>query len=72
MVVEQLEQIAGPRLLTGADEGARHADEVLDVRGIFFEARQPLALDSLEIALGQLTLGGSRDRHRKEGRYQIL
>ena len=60
VLVQQLEQGAGPRLLAGADEGAGDADEVVEVRGVFFEARQPFALDGLEIALRQLTLCGSR------------
>ena len=72
MVVQQLEERAGPRLLAGADQGTRHADEVLEIRRVFLDPGQPVALDRVVIAFGQLGLCGSGNRHRRVGRYQIL
>ena len=63
LLVEHLEQEAGALLLAGAGEGARHADEVVEVAGLLAQARQPFALDGVEIALGEVGLGRAGDRH---------
>ena len=69
LLVEQLQQVAGAPLLAVAGEGARHAHEIVEIGGVLFQARQPLAFESLEVAFGQLVLRIPGNRHRGHGRY---
>ena len=45
LVVQQLQQRAGPRLLAGADQGAGDAHVIVEIGGIFLDPRQPVGLD---------------------------
>jgi hypothetical protein len=72
LLVEQLQQVASAPLLVVAGEGAGHADEIVQVGGVLFQARQPLSFESREVALGQMVLRIPGNRHREHGRYQIL
>ena len=68
LLVEHLQEVAGAPLLAVADQGARHADEVVEVRRVLFEAGQPLPLERGVVALRQVVLDVSGDRHRGDGR----
>jgi hypothetical protein len=56
LVVEHLQQEAGALLLAGAGQGARHADEVVQIQGVLTHGGQPLSLDRIELPFGEVRL----------------
>jgi hypothetical protein len=56
LVVQHLQQEAGALLLSGAGQGAGHADEVVEIQGVLAHGGQPLTFDRLELPFGEVRL----------------
>ena len=56
LVVEHLEEEAGALLLARAGQGARDADEIVDVGRVPTHGGKPFPLESVEIAFRELLL----------------